>query len=127
MWSFVKKKANKQWIRGAMDATTRQIIALHVGDRSRESAKALWAKSPLVFFFFYISGSYQESGIKPSRSTRGKPITSNASTIRCGNVLPDWYARTPLFSKKLTNHIGAIKYFICYYNLTRATTSALPV
>ena len=24
------------------------------------------------------------------------------------------------FSKKLTNHIGAIKLFICHYNLTRA-------
>ena len=24
------------------------------------------------------------------------------------------------FSKKLANHIGAIKYFICHYNLTRA-------
>jgi insertion element IS1 protein InsB len=29
------------------------------------------------------------------------------------------------FSKKLANHIGAIKYFICHYNLTKAT--ALPV
>jgi insertion element IS1 protein InsB len=28
------------------------------------------------------------------------------------------------FSKKLANHIGAIKYFICHYNLTR--TTALP-
>jgi hypothetical protein len=25
------------------------------------------------------------------------------------------------FSKKLANHIGAIKYFICHYNLTKAT------
>lgn len=25
------------------------------------------------------------------------------------------------FSKKLAHHIGAIKYFICHYNLTRAT------
>jgi IS1 family transposase len=24
------------------------------------------------------------------------------------------------FSKKLDNHIGAIKYFICHYNLTKA-------
>ena len=24
------------------------------------------------------------------------------------------------FSKKLTNHIGAIRYFICHYNLSRA-------
>jgi IS1 family transposase len=29
------------------------------------------------------------------------------------------------FSKKLTHHIGAIKYVICHYNLTRAV--ALPV
>jgi IS1 transposase len=27
---------------------------------------------------------------------------------------------TVSFSKKLANHIGAIKYFICHYNLTRA-------
>jgi IS1 family transposase len=49
MWSFVQKKANKQWIWIAMDATTRQIIAFHVGDRSRESAKALWANIPAVY------------------------------------------------------------------------------
>jgi insertion element IS1 protein InsB len=29
------------------------------------------------------------------------------------------------FSKKLANHIGAIKYFICHENLTRAV--ALPM
>jgi IS1 family transposase len=27
---------------------------------------------------------------------------------------------TLAFSKKLANHIGAIKYFICHYNLTKA-------
>ena len=36
--SFVQKKANKQWVWIAMDATTRQIIAFHVGDRSHTSA-----------------------------------------------------------------------------------------
>ena len=49
MWSFVQKKANKQWIWIAMDATTRQIIAFHVGDRSRESGKELWATIPMVY------------------------------------------------------------------------------
>ena len=49
MWSFVQKKANKQWIWIAMDATTRQIIAFHVGDRSREGGKALWTNIPLVY------------------------------------------------------------------------------
>ena len=32
-----------------MDATTRQIIAFHVGDRSRESGKELWAHIPMVY------------------------------------------------------------------------------
>src|SRR5215813_12907633 len=49
MWSFVQKKANKQGIWLAMDATTRQIIAFRLGDRSRESAKAVWATSPEVY------------------------------------------------------------------------------
>src|SRR5262245_3297529 len=49
MWSFVQKKANKQWIWIAMDTTTRQIMAFHVGDRSGEGSKALWANIPLVY------------------------------------------------------------------------------
>ena len=49
MWSFVGKRANKQWIWIAMDARTRQVIAFHVGDRSRESARQLWAKIPWVY------------------------------------------------------------------------------
>ena len=35
MLSFVGKKANKQWIWIALDVNSRQIIAFHVGDRSR--------------------------------------------------------------------------------------------
>jgi hypothetical protein len=38
MRSFVLKKANTQWMWIAMDAQTRQVIALHVGARSRRSA-----------------------------------------------------------------------------------------
>jgi insertion element IS1 protein InsB len=46
MASYVLKKANKPWIWIARVVTTRQVIALHVGDRSRSSAKRLWAKIP---------------------------------------------------------------------------------
>jgi len=49
MASFVQKKANKQWIWIAMDATMRQVIAFHVGDRSRTSAKQLWATIPHAY------------------------------------------------------------------------------
>jgi hypothetical protein len=34
LWSFVDKKANRQWVWIAMDATTRQVITFPVGNRS---------------------------------------------------------------------------------------------
>lgn len=46
MARFVRNKANKAWIGIAMDAMTRQVMALHAGDRSRRSAKRLWVKIP---------------------------------------------------------------------------------
>jgi insertion element IS1 protein InsB len=46
MASFVQTKAHTQWIGIAMDATTRPVMACHVGDRSRTSAKLLGAKMP---------------------------------------------------------------------------------
>ena len=49
MSSFVQKKANKQWIWIVMDAKTCQVIAFHVGDRSRKSAKQLWASIPQAY------------------------------------------------------------------------------
>ncbi len=41
MWSYVGSKANKQWIWLAIDATTREIVGVHIGDRSSQSAKQL--------------------------------------------------------------------------------------
>ena len=47
VWSFVGKRENKRWIWLVLERRTRQIIAVHVGDRSQESAVAVWAKVPL--------------------------------------------------------------------------------
>ena len=49
MWSYVGKKANKQWIWLAIDATTREIIGLYIGDRSAKSAKKLWQSLPPIY------------------------------------------------------------------------------
>src|SRR5947209_390043 len=40
--SFVGKKANPQWLWLALDARSRQVLAFHVGYRSRESGRQLW-------------------------------------------------------------------------------------
>jgi insertion element IS1 protein InsB len=134
LWSFVQKKADKQWICIAMDTETRQVIAFHIGDRSRDSAKELWAKIPLVnreqaIFHTDQYDAYQ--GVIPV--TRHKAITKKARKTnhveRFNNTLRQRLSRlvrdTLSFSKKLANHISAIKFFICHYNLAKA--SALPV
>jgi insertion element IS1 protein InsB len=70
MWSFVQKKAHRQWIWIAMDAKTRQIIAFHVGDRSRDSAKQLWAN---------IAMGVPRAGYIPYGSIRGLPGRDSTS------------------------------------------------
>ena len=134
MWSFVKQKANKQWVWIAMDKQTRQIIAFHVGDRSHDSAQQLWANLPAIYreqAMFYTDQYAVYSGVIPA--AQHKAITKHARKTnhieRFNNTLRQRVSRlvrdTLAFSKKLANHIGAIKYFICHYNLTRA--AALPV
>ena len=134
MWSFVQKKANKQWIWIAMDATTHQIIAFHVGDRSRASGKDLWANIPTVYrdqATFHTDQYDVYKGVIPAEQHRA--ITKKARKTnhieRFNNTLRQRVSRlvreTLSFSKTLANHIGALKYFICHYNLTRRV--ALPV
>jgi insertion element IS1 protein InsB len=130
MCSFVEKKANKQWLWLAMDTTTRQVIACHIGDRSRQSAAQLWANIPAVYreqATFYTDQYEAYHGVIPA--AQHKAITKKARKTnhleRFHNTLRQRVSRlvraTLAFSKKLANHIGAIRYFICHYNLTRAS------
>ena len=117
MASFVQKKANKQWIWSAMDATTRQVIALHVGDRSRTSAKRLWAKLPEAYrqhAMFYtdqyvvyervIPAPQHRAINKLARKTNHIERFSNTLRQRVSRLVPEALS----FSKNLANHIGAI-------------------
>jgi insertion element IS1 protein InsB len=52
LWSFVGKKKNQVWIWLALDAATRQVVAVHAGGRSQQDAKAFWAEIPEP----YLSG-----------------------------------------------------------------------
>ncbi|HEY5864840.1 MAG TPA: IS1 family transposase [Candidatus Tectomicrobia bacterium] len=115
MWSFVKRKANKQWVWVAMDKQTRQIIAFHVGDRSHESAEQLWANLPAVYreqAMFYTDQYTVYTGIIPA--VQHKAITKKARKTnhieRFNNTLRQRVSRlvrdTLAFSKKLANHSG---------------------
>jgi insertion element IS1 protein InsB len=129
MASFVQKKANKQWLWLAMDTKTRQIIAFHVGDHSRQSARRLWMKIPKAYrqhATFYtdqyvvyarvIPAAQHQAISKLARKTNHVERFNNTLRQRVSRLVRE----TLSFSKKLAHHIGAIKYFICHYNLTRA-------
>ena len=118
MGSFVQKKAHKQWMWIAMDATTRQIMAFHVGDRSRESGKALWANMPLVYrdqATFHTDQYEVYKGVIPAEPQRA--ITQQARKTkhieRFNKTLRQRVSRlvreTLSFSKTRAHHIGAIK------------------
>jgi insertion element IS1 protein InsB len=129
MASFVQQKANKQWFWMAMDARSRQVIAFYVGDRSRRSAKRLWAKIPEAYLqqaTFYTDQYVVYEGVIPAAQHKAisKLARKTNHIERFNNTLRQRVSRlvreTLSFSKKLANHIGAIKLFICHYNLTRA-------
>jgi len=116
-----------------MDATTRQVLAFHVGDRSGQSAQALWEKIPAVYqeqATFYTDQYEVYKAVIPSDQHRAisklARKTNHVERFNC--TLRQRVSRlvraTLSFSKKLSNHIGAIKYFICDYNPTKC--SALP-
>ncbi len=130
MASFVQKKANKQGIWLAMDAKTRQIIAFYVGDRSRKSFKKLWAMIPQAYHqhaTFYTDQYRVYKDVIPAAQHYpiGKLARKTNHIERLNNTLRQRVSRLVRsalsFSKKLANHIGAIQYFICHYDLTKAT------
>lgn len=47
LWSFVGSKKNDQWLWIVMHSRTRQILAFHVGDRTKKSGETLMAKIPM--------------------------------------------------------------------------------
>jgi insertion element IS1 protein InsB len=133
-WSFVSKKTNPQWLWLALETQHRQVVAFYVGDRSRKSARKLWKKIPAVYrrqATFYTDGHAAYQGVIPATQhhviTKRTRKTNHVERLNC--TLRQRVSRlvraTLSFSKKLGNHIGAIKYFLCHYNLE--LTAALPV
>ena len=125
LWSFVGKKANKQWVWLAFDPQTKQVLAFYVGDRSRKSARQLWQRIPGLYreeATFSTDDWEAYKGVIPADRhqvcAKGSGQTNAVERFNC--TLRQRVSRlvrlSLSFSKKLANHIGAIKYFICHYN-----------
>ncbi len=108
-----------------MARKTREIVGVHVGDRSKQGARGLWNSLPSAdrqcavcspdFWAAYAS-------VIPKKRHRavGKETGKTSHIERFNNTMRQRISRlvrsTLSFSKKLENHIGAIWYFIHHYN-----------
>jgi insertion element IS1 protein InsB len=142
IWSFVNDKENKQWIWLALDVDTREIIGVHVGDRSEQGARKLWAALPGVYrqcavaytdfwrayALVFPDKLHKAVGKAKQRGLGGFPHerlfqeeTGKTSYIERFNCtmrqrVSRLVRKTLSFSKKLENHIGAIWLFVHHYN-----------
>lgn len=128
MWTFVGNKKNKQWLWLALNPVNRQIIAFHVGGRGSVDAQLFYEKIPEIFkanagFFSDYWQSYVKTFEHENHFGVGKDSGLTAYIERFNGTLRQRASRLVRkalsFSKSLENHIGAIKYFICHYNLQR--------
>ena len=125
MWSFVANKDNKQWIWLALDAKTKEIVGVHVGDRSRTGAKKLWQSIPAVYrqcavCYSDFWSAYEQVIPSKRHKSVGKETGKTNYIERFNCTMRQRISRlvrkTLSFSKKVENHIGAIWYFIHHYN-----------
>ena len=134
LWSFVGSKANQVWLWWAIDADTRLVVGCAIGPRDKKTAEDLWFSLPpeyrqraVCFTDFYpiyasvLPSKRHKAVAKASGKTSLIERLNNTIRQRCSRLV----RKALSFSKKLAHHIGAIKYFICHYNLEKA--GALPL
>lgn len=125
VWSFVGNKENKYWIWLAIDRETRQIVGVYIGDRSKEGAQGLWQALPPIYrqcAVCYTDFWEAYEAVLPTKRHRavGKESGQTNHIERFNCTLRQRVSRlvrkTLSFSKKLSNHIGAIWFFVHHYN-----------
>jgi IS1 family transposase len=119
LWSFVSCKANKQWIWLAIDYDSREIVGCP------DSAQAFWQSLPGVYrqcatLFTDHWDAYNAVLPHKRHFAEGKESEVTGYIERFNNTLRQRVSRlvrrTLSFSKKQSNHEGAVWYFIHHYN-----------
>jgi insertion element IS1 protein InsB len=117
------------WVWLAQDYDTGEIIAVHLGDRSRTSARALWYALPPLYrqcAVCYTDSWNAYQGVFPASRhrvvTHAERHTNRLerfnNTIR--HRLSRFVRRSLAFSKKFSNHLGSLWFFIHHYNTALA-------
>ena len=123
MWSFVDFKKNKKWIWVIYCPATKQTLAVHFGGRTKADLKAILDQLPrrlrenCKFATDHFESYYQ---LIPKQQHRpGKEFTYFIEGYFAGvrARVSRLVRRALSFSKNLSNHIAAIRYFLWRRNL----------
>ena len=128
LWSFVGDKGDVHWVWAALDANTRQVVAMIVGDRSEAAARRLWAALPDAYrdgAIVYTDFLAQYAAVVPEErhAAAGKEagLTNHIERFWCTlrQRCARFVRKTLSFSKCPRNHVGALWYFVRLYNVSR--------
>ncbi|OCQ89140.1 transposase [Limnothrix sp. PR1529] len=132
LWSFVGSKKQKVWIWLALDAVTREVVGMVMGNRSAQLAQKLWESLPGVYrqcAVCYTDFWEAYRSVIPKKRHRpvGKETGLTNYVERLNNTLRQRISRlvrrTLSFSKSLVNHEAAIWRFIHHYNASLPVAS----
>ncbi|GAA4460774.1 IS1 family transposase [Nibrella saemangeumensis] len=126
LWSFVLRKTNKQWLWLALDRASRQVVALHIGDRGATGALGLWQALPEPYrqqasFHTDDWDAYKQIiPVHQHRCSQYKQHTNHVERFFCTlRQRASRLVRLSLsFSKKLNRHINSIRFVVTHYNLS---------
>ena len=125
MWGVVGRKGRQAWVWAALDAGTRQVVAMVVGDRSEGTARRRWDALPPGYradVVFCTDSLPAYRAVVPegrhAAAGEGAGLTNHIERFWCAlrQRCARFVRRTLSFSKCLRNHVGALWYFIRLYN-----------
>ena len=128
LWSFVGGKRDVWWIWVALDADTRQVVAMVAGDRSGSTAQRLWDALPDEY---RDGATVRTDFLAQYRAVipEGRHVAAGKDAGLTNHVERFWCTlrqrcarfvrKTLSFSKCPLNHVGALWYFVRLYNASR--------
>lgn len=125
LWSFVGGKRDAWWVWVALDADTRQVVAMVCGGRDEYTARCLWDALPDEYradalFCTDFLPAYRAVLPDERHAAAGKEagLTNHVErfwlTVR--QRVGRFVRKTLSFSKCCWNHVGALWDFIRHYN-----------
>jgi insertion element IS1 protein InsB len=128
LWSFVGSRADVWWVWAALDADTRQVVAMVAGDRSDHTAMLLWEALPDEYrdratvctdFLAQYKAVVPEDRHAPGGKDSGLTAHVERFWLTLRQRCARFVRKTLSFSKCPENHVGALWYFIRLYNMCR--------